>query len=53
MESDAILSVQHLQHREAAELRWDGASKLIRVEVPDRATVKQSDSETMSTIDDA
>ena len=29
MESDAILSVQHLQHREVAELRWDGATELI------------------------
>jgi len=36
MEGDAILSVQQLQLREAAELRWDGAIELIRVKVPVR-----------------
>jgi len=41
MEGDAILSVQQLQHREAAELRWDGSTELIQVEVPDRATMTQ------------
>ena len=39
IEGDAILIVQVLQHREVAELRWDGASELIRVEAPERATM--------------
>jgi len=34
-------SVQHFQLREAAKVRWDGASQLIRGEIPDRATMKQ------------
>jgi len=37
---DAILSVQLLQLREVAELRWDGATELILVEVPERATIQ-------------
>jgi len=41
MEGDAILSVQLLQHREVAELRWDGATELIHGEVPERATMTQ------------
>jgi len=41
MEDDAILRVQLLQHREVAELRWDGATELIRVEAPERATMAQ------------
>jgi len=40
-EGDAMLSVQLLQHREVAELRWDGAIELIRVEVPERAAMTQ------------
>jgi len=36
---DAILSVQLLQLREVGELRWDGATELIRVDVPERATM--------------
>jgi len=35
-ERDAILSVQLLQHREVTELRWNGATELIRVEVPEK-----------------
>jgi len=34
MEGDAILSVQIGELREVAELWWNGASELIRVEVP-------------------
>jgi len=41
MEGDVTLSVQHLQHWEVAELRWDGASELIVGEVPERATITQ------------
>jgi len=41
MEGDAILSVQSGEHREVAELRWDGASELILEEVPERATMTQ------------
>ena len=41
IEGDAILSVQPLQLREVAELRWNGATELIRVEVPERATMTQ------------
>jgi len=41
MEGDAILSVQMDELIEVAELRWDGASELIRGEVPERATMKQ------------
>jgi len=33
-EGDAILSVQPSEHREVAELRRDGATELIEVEVP-------------------
>jgi len=43
MEGDAILSVQIEELREAAKLRWDGASELIRVEHPERATMRQTD----------
>ena len=39
MESDAILSAQCYDIHEVAELRWDGASELIRVEGPERATI--------------
>jgi len=41
MESDAILNVQIVEHDEVAELRWDCATKLILVEVPERATMTQ------------
>ena len=41
MEIDAILSVQPCEHREVAELRRDGANKLIRIEVPERMTMTQ------------
>ena len=41
MEGDAILSVQNDELREVDELMWDGATELIRVEGPDRATKKQ------------
>jgi len=41
MEGDAILSVQPEQLREVAELWWDGASELILVEIPERATMRQ------------
>jgi len=47
MEGDATLSVQIDEHREVAELRWDGATELIRVEAP------ESDNDAMSTIKDA
>ena len=46
MEGDATLSVQIDEHREVAELGWDGAIELIRVEVP------ESDNDAMSTIKD-
>jgi len=39
MEGDATLNVQNGEHREVAELRWNGATKLIRVEAPERATM--------------
>jgi len=39
MEGDATLSVQVGEHREVAELRWDGADEPIRIEVPERATM--------------
>jgi len=42
VEGDAILSVQQLKLREVAELRWDGATELIRGEIPERATMTQS-----------
>ena len=29
------------EHREVAELRWDGAIELTRAEVPERATMRQ------------
>jgi len=41
MEADEDLNVQLFQLREVAELRWDGASEIIRVEVPERATMNQ------------
>jgi len=41
MEGDVTLSVQNGEHREVAELRWNGASELIIVEVPERATMTQ------------
>jgi len=41
MEGDVILTVQLLQHREVAELRWDGAIELIEGEEPERATMTQ------------
>jgi len=41
MEGDAIVSVQIGELLEVAELRWDGATELIRVEVPERATLAQ------------
>ena len=39
MIGDAILSVQPLQFREVAELRWDGASEIVQEEAPARATM--------------
>ena len=39
MEGDAILSVQTGKHREVPELRWDGATEIIRVKPPERATM--------------
>jgi len=39
MEGDAILSVQPSELREVAELRWDAATELIRIEVPERETM--------------
>jgi len=41
VEGDATLSVQQLKLREVVELRWDGATKLIRGEVPERVTMAQ------------
>ena len=41
MESGATLSVQIGEHREVAELRWDGATELIRVEGPEGTTMTQ------------
>ena len=41
MEGDAILSVQHLQLSEAAEMRWDDATKLIRGEAAEGAIINQ------------
>jgi len=41
MEGDAILSVQIVEKPEVAELRWNGATELIRVEGPERATMTQ------------
>jgi len=41
MEGDAILIIQPCEHREVSELRWDGATELIRLEVPERATMTQ------------
>jgi len=38
MEGDGAVSVQPCEHREVAELRWDGAGELIVGEVPERAT---------------
>jgi len=45
IEGDAILSVQIGEHREVAELRWDGASEIIMGEEP-----FDSDNCAMSTI---
>jgi len=39
MENGAMLIVQIGELREVAELRWDGASELIRVEPPERASM--------------
>jgi len=44
----ACLIVQPCEHREVTELRWNGASELIRGELAERAT-----NEAMRTIDDA
>jgi len=41
MEGDAILSVQLLQLREFAELWWNGAIELIRVDGPETAPMTQ------------
>jgi len=41
MEGDAILSVQIEKLRKVAELRWDGAIELIRVEVPEKAPLNR------------
>jgi len=41
MEGDANLSVQPLQLSEVAELRWDGASELIRGDCPERTKMTQ------------
>jgi len=38
-ENYEILSAQRSQLREVAELRRDGASELIRVEIPERGTM--------------
>jgi len=38
-----MLGVQSLQQREVAELRWDGAIELIRVEFPDRTKSNDED----------
>jgi len=40
-QNDAMPSVQVMQHHEVAELRWDGASELIRVEGPERAIINE------------
>ena len=41
MEADAILIVQMGEVREVAELRWDGATELIRGEPPETTTMTQ------------
>ena len=41
MEGDVILSVQRGELREVAELRWNGAIELIRVEGTERPTMTQ------------
>jgi len=46
MAGDATLSVHIDDHREVAELRWDGATELIVVEVP------ENDNDAMGTIED-
>jgi len=38
----AILSVHRSELHEVAELRWDGASELIRAEGPERATMTRT-----------
>jgi len=43
MEGDAILSVQRGEHREVAEMRWDGATELIRGKPPERATMTHNE----------
>jgi len=40
-ESESILSVQWLERSDVAELRWNSASELIRVEHPERATMNE------------
>ena len=35
------MSAQIVNHNHVAELRWDGASELIGVEGPDRATMNE------------
>ena len=41
VEGDATLSVQIGELREVAELRWDSATELIQVELPESATIAQ------------
>jgi len=41
MEGDAILSVQNGEMSEVAELRWDGATELIRDEVAESDDMTQ------------
>jgi len=41
MKGDATLRVQPCEHREVAELRWDGATELIRVDGPEKAALKE------------
>jgi len=40
-ELDAILNVQIDELRKVAELRWDGAGELIRLEPPERARINE------------
>jgi len=46
MEGDSTLSIQFGELSEVAELKWDGASELIRGKVP------ESDNDAMRTIED-
>jgi len=41
MESDAILCVQIVDIREVAELRWNGANEIIRIEGSEKATMNE------------